>query len=49
LDTISTIVPQAGMLSELKELVTGTQAFVGAARVEAEIAGTQTGHRAPRL
>jgi len=43
LDTISTIVPQARLLSGAKNLATGTQAFVGQASVEARLVDSQSG------
>jgi len=43
LDTVSTVVPIARVLSEGKKLGTGTQAFVGHASVEARIVDSQSG------
>ncbi len=43
LNTISTIVPQALLLSSLKEVVTGKASFVGEATVEGRITDAQTG------
>ena len=43
LDTVSTVVPIARVLSEGKKLATGTQSFVGHASVEARIVDSQSG------
>jgi hypothetical protein len=43
LDTVSTVVPQMRVISEIKSLATGTQSFVGKASVEAELKDAQTG------
>lgn len=43
MDTISTIVPQAHLLSEGKKLATGTHAFVGGASVEVRLVDSQSG------
>ncbi|UOA09382.1 DUF3313 domain-containing protein [Methylobacter sp. S3L5C] len=43
LRSISMIVPQAHMLSNLKYLATGTMPFVGAAQVEAKVTDSVTG------
>lgn len=45
MDTIATVIPQLLMISNLKKLGTGTQAFVGKASVEAEMLDSQTGER----
>jgi hypothetical protein len=45
LDTMSTIVPVGLAVSGLKQLATGTPAFVGSASVEAEMLDSQTGKR----
>ncbi|MGH6897036.1 MAG: DUF3313 domain-containing protein [Geminicoccaceae bacterium] len=43
LDTISSVVPQALLLSQAKGLVTGKPGFVGEASVEAKVTDGQTG------
>jgi len=43
MDTVSTVVPIARVLSEGKKLGTGTQAFVGHASVEARIVDSRSG------
>lgn len=43
LDTISTIVPQAHLLSEGKKLTTGTHAFVGGASLEVRLVDSLSG------
>ena len=43
LDTVSTVVPPARLLSEGKKLLTGTHAFVGHANVEARLADSRSG------
>ena len=43
LDTISTVVPQAHILSEGKKLASGTHAFVGGASVEFRMVDAQSG------
>ncbi len=43
LDTVSTVVPVARLLSEGKKLVSGTHAFVGHANVEARLADSRSG------
>jgi Protein of unknown function (DUF3313) len=43
MDTISTVVPQALLLSQAKGLVTGRPGFVGEASVEAKVTDGQTG------
>ena len=43
LDTISTIVPMAHVISEAKKLASGTHSFVGQASVEARLVDSQTG------
>lgn len=43
MDTISTVLPQALLLSEGKKLATGTNAFVGQASVEARLVDSQSG------
>ena len=43
LDAITTIIPQARLLSGGKYLITGTNSFVGSATVEAEILDAQPG------
>lgn len=43
LDTLSTALPQAHLLSGAQRLVTGTHSFVGKASVEAKITDAQTG------
>jgi len=43
MDTISTIVPQARLLSGAKKLATGTNAFVGQASVEVRLVDSQSG------
>jgi hypothetical protein len=43
MDTISTVVPQALLLSQAKGLVTGKPGFVGEASVEAKATDGQTG------
>ncbi len=45
LDVISTIIPQLHLLSSLKGLATGTDAFVGSASIEAEILDSTSGTR----
>ena len=45
LDLVSTIVPQMRLLSTVKQLATGTAAFVGKAGVEGEIQDSITNHR----
>ena len=44
LDTISTIVPQALLLSGAKKLATGTTSFVGQASLEARLVDSQSGN-----
>ena len=44
-NTLTTIVPQARMLSTLTGLATNTQVFVGKAAMEAEITDSMTGER----
>jgi hypothetical protein len=43
--TVSTIVPQARLLSEAKRVATGTAGFVGTAGVEGELSDSLTGER----
>ena len=43
LDTVTTVLPQALILSEGKKLATGTNAFVGQASVEARLVDSQSG------
>ena len=43
LDSLTTVVPQARLLSGAKNLAFGTNSFVGSASVEAEITDSQTG------
>jgi len=43
LDSITTVVPQARLLSGAKRLTFGTNSFVGSASVEAEVTDSQTG------
>jgi hypothetical protein len=43
LDIFSTVVPPARAASEVRNLATGTQAFVGTASIEGEITDAQTG------
>ncbi len=43
LDVISTVVPQAAVLSSLKDAVTGKPAFVGEAQVAAKVSDSVTG------
>ena len=43
LDTLSTVVPQARILSGGKKVVTGTHAFVGQASVEARLVDSRSG------
>ncbi|GAX59615.1 hypothetical protein SCALIN_C04_0103 [Candidatus Scalindua japonica] len=45
LNTITTIVPQARLMSGLKKLATGTNSFVGGASVECKITDSNTGER----
>ncbi|MEN8261431.1 MAG: DUF3313 domain-containing protein [Pseudomonadota bacterium] len=45
LDTISSIVPQMLVISQLKNLATGTASFVGKAGVEADVTDVITGER----
>lgn len=45
LDTITSVVPQARLLSKVKKLATGTEAFVGGAAIEAEIVDSVSGSR----
>jgi hypothetical protein len=45
LDTVSTVVPQARVLSGLKRVATGTSAFVGTASVEGEILDSVSNRR----
>ncbi len=45
LDLASTVLPPARLLSELKNLSTGTQAFVGRVAIEAEILDAVSGER----
>lgn len=45
LDTVTSIVPQARLLSKVKKLATGTEAFVGGAAIEAEIVDSVSGSR----
>lgn len=45
LDTVSSFVPQMLVLSKLKELATGTAAFVGRAIGEVEVTDAMTGER----
>ncbi|WP_051149722.1 DUF3313 domain-containing protein [Methylohalobius crimeensis] len=45
LDTVSSFVPQMLVMSKLKEVATGTAAFVGKASAEAEIIDIATGER----
>lgn len=44
-DTVSTVIPQLRLLSNLGKLASGTHAFVGRAGVEAEILDARTGAR----
>ena len=43
MDTISTVLPPALVLSEMKRFTTGTHAFVGKASIEGKITDAQTG------
>ena len=43
LDSITTLLPQARLLSGAKKLAFGTNSFVGSASVEAEVTDSQTG------
>ncbi len=43
LDIFSTVAPPARVVSEARNLATGTQAFVGGATVEAELSDAETG------
>lgn len=45
MDTVSTIIPQARLLSGAKKLATGTHAFVGSAGVEGELVDAVSGER----
>lgn len=45
LDTVSSFVPQMLVISKLKELATGTAAFVGRASGEVEVTDAMTGER----
>ena len=45
LDTMSSVMPPAIILSGLKKVITGTAAAVGSARVEAELVDSLTGKR----
>jgi hypothetical protein len=45
MSTVSNVVPQMLVLSNLKKMVTGTQAFVGGAAVEGELLDATTGER----
>lgn len=45
LDLASTVLPPARLLSELRNLTTGTHAFVGRVAIEAEILDTVSGER----
>ncbi len=45
LDSITSVVPQARLLSKVKKLATGTEAFVGGAAIEAEIVDSVSGSR----
>jgi Protein of unknown function (DUF3313) len=45
LDVLSTVVPQLRMLSRVKQLATGTAAFVGKAGIEGEIQDSMTEER----
>lgn len=45
LDTVTSILPQARLLSKVKKLATGTEAFVGGAAIEAEIVDSVSGSR----
>lgn len=43
LDTVTSVIPQARMLSGMKSMATGVSAFTGSASVEAKVTDTATG------
>ncbi len=45
MSTVSNVVPQMLLISNVKKMVTGTQAFVGSAAVEGELLDAATGER----